>query len=343
MPQPQPSKTQPDTTMQNPAIIPFQCLLSAKGSFCVEAKIDAGYRQDLSQMALLWLKENHRGAQRHGIYHQQEASPEAYESDGNTSSVSKTKNLKSSSSASSIPLLAEKCDHHASKSCLEQRHYLCSHEKRLLLSCRCHGLVLKVCIRMEDLKFSRRHLLYRCSRGCFSLRKTRDLQQRPRMSIHKSIFSQPAAKQRYSHQYGRKRTLHRQCLDRTIVEKHQIQRPIHSGVFRRKSPIQRHQKLFQVLQFPTPASSVILQNTRRDISANMIRSMHTNVLWIASKNLSTVLGKRREFSTVNTDPTTKYIYQIFILTLPNFWVLLPSSVVETPSLLNQMLIRSSSA
>ena len=34
----------------------------------------------------------------------------------------------------------------------------------------------------------------------------------------------------------------------------------------------------------------------------MKRSMHTNVLWIASKNLSTVLGKLIEFSTVNTDP-----------------------------------------
>ena len=158
---------------------------------------------------------------------------------------------------------------------------------------------------MENLKFPRGHLLYRSSQRCLSLRKARDLQQRPRMSIHKSIFSQPAAKQRYSHQYGWKRTLHRQCLDRTIVEKHQIRRPIHSGLLRRKSPIQRHQKLFQVLQFPTPASSVILQNTRRDISANMRRSMHTNVLWIASKNLSTVLGKLSAFSTVNTDPTTR--------------------------------------
>ena len=171
----------------------------------------------------------------------------------------------------------------------------------------CYGLVLKVCTEMEDLKFSRRHLLYRSSRGCLSVRKTRDLQQRPRMSIHKSIFSQPAAKQRYSHQYGRKRTLHRQCLDRTIVEKHQIRRPLHSGVFRRKSPIQRHQKLFQVLQFPTPASSVILQNTRRNISYNIRRSMHTNVLWIASKNLSTVLGKLSKFSTVNTDPDDEKI------------------------------------
>ena len=54
-------------------------------------------------------------------------------------------------------------------------------------------------------------------------------------------------------------------------------------------------------QFSTTSPSVILQNTRRDISTKMKRSMHTTVLWIASKNLSTVLGKLYEFSTVNTD------------------------------------------
>ena len=39
----------------------------------------------------------------------------------------------------------------------------------------------------------------------------------------------------------------------------------------------------------------------------MMRSMHTNVLWIASKNLSTVLGKLSKFSTVNTDPDDEKI------------------------------------
>ena len=257
-------------------------------------------------MALLWLKTAYRRAQSKGIYRQPKESSKAYAFNGNTSFVSKTKNLYASSRTPSLPLFAKRGTHYICQSGMEQRYHLCTHEKRVLLSCRGHGLVLPICTGMAALQFPRRNLLYRSSQGCLSPRKARDLQQRPRMSIHKRGFYRTAAKQRNSDQYGWKRTVHRQHLDRASLAKCQIRRLIYSRIYRWGRPIQRLVRVFLLLQFPTPTSSVILQNTRRDISSSITRSMHTTVLWIASKNLSTVLGKLSKFSTVNTDPTRKY-------------------------------------
>ena len=293
--------------MSTSSLSSIQLLLRAKKDIYLESQPHVRGRQNIHKMAILWLKTAYRRAQSRGIYGQPKEGSKTHASDGDSSFVSKAKNLYIPSRTSDFPLFAKRCPHYICQSGMEQRYHLCTYEKRFLLSCRCHGLVFPICAGMATLQFPRRNLLYRSSQGCVSPWKARDLQQRPRMSIHKRGFYFAAAKQRNSYQYGWKRTVHRQHLDRASLAKYQIRRLVYSRICRWIRPIQRIVRVFSFLQFPTTSPSVILQNTRRDISANMIRSMHTNVLWIASKNLSTVLGKLSKFSTVNTDPDDEKI------------------------------------
>lgn len=265
MPQSRALRTESYRAMLSSAAVPFNSILSVESSLRADPDFDVGDRQSVSQVAFLWLPENHRRTQRNGLWCQQKTSAATDATHGYTSLVSQASDLNPSSRTSGVSLSSQRCSHYPSQSCLEQRYYLCSNEKRLLLSGRSYGLVFPICSWMEAVQFSGRSLLYRSPQRCLSLRSARNLQQRPGLSVHQPFLYRAAAQQRDSHQYEWKRTMHRQCLDRKTVEKHQIRRPLHSRIYQRKSLVLRHQRLFSLLQLQAPSSGVILQNTRSDL------------------------------------------------------------------------------